>query len=484
MKQSVLGVYCSMPFYTNLKISPNESELSKKRKERTVRNIKKLRRHLSAHFKSSRKKDIDTSTESKTIKIATWNIREFGKSNYKGRKFEEHYYIAEILSHFELIALQEVRSNLRELKDVLRILGPDWDYIATDVTDGKAGNGERMVFLYNINFVSFQNVAGELSLADNDKVRASFGERMKLTSGTTLNLNEEINGVFKGRVAKKGSGYKLAADLEIPLEKSSEVKIATGASLTIKKNTLIKANDKVSLSRAGRGKVEVTVHKKSLTGADYAVRLPPNTLDDSYKQFARSPFIISFKAGWLSLNLCTVHIYYGDSSDKNKLEQRRREIETLTNSLARKAENEFKQDQESFLCVLGDFNIIGKGHPTMDALESNGFEIPEKLKSIPGSNVAKDKAYDQIAFWKPNSKKSYSKLDILGANVFDFFKYVFKDGDEDEYRKEAAYNGLKPSSDYEKWRTYKMSDHLPMWIELRTNFNNEYLNYLEKRNKD
>ena len=49
--------------------------------------------------------------------------------------------------------------------------------------------------------------------------------------------------------------------------------------------------------------------------------------------------------------------------------------------------------------VLGDFNIISKEHETMKALERAGFVVPPKLKTIPGSNVEKDKAYDQIAFW-------------------------------------------------------------------------------------
>jgi hypothetical protein len=28
---------------------------------------------------------------------------------------------------------------------------------------------------------------------------------------------------------------------------------------------------------------------------------------------------------------------------------------------------------------------------------------------------------------------------------------------------------------YKDWRTYQMSDHLPMWIELKTDFSMEYL---------
>jgi hypothetical protein len=186
---------------------------------------------------------------------------------------------------------------------------------------------------------------------------------------------------------------------------------------------------------------------------------------------------MSFQSGWLKLNLCTVHIYYGDASDENKLEQRRSEIEQLVSALAEKAASEFKEDKEAFMGVLGDFNIIGEGHPTMQALESNDFVIPEKLKEIPGSNVKKDMAYDQIAFWKPDQTTQYAKLDILGAGVFDFFEHVYTFNDETLHRAEPVHkNGLKDSSKYSTWRTYKMSDHLPMWIELRTDFSEEYLN--------
>jgi hypothetical protein len=199
-----------------------------------------------------------------------------------------------------------------------------------------------------------------------------------------------------------------------------------------------------------------------------------NVFDDSLRQFARTPFLISFQSGWLKLNLCTVHIYYGDDTDAQKIKQRRSEIEMITKSLAAKAKSEFSQDKEAFLGVLGDFNIIGKDHPTMQALESNDFVIPDELKSIPGSNVKKDKTYDQIAFWNPKRNTEYAKLDILGANVFDFFEHVFKDSDEAEYRAESA-KGLASNTSYSDWRTYKMSDHLPMWIELRTDFGEEYL---------
>ena len=454
-----------MPFYTDLNIRLNDSTAVKSKKQATIANLRRLRTALCTHLDDSR----DESIKGGTVKIATWNIREFGGTSYKGRSFEELYYIAEIISNFDIIALQEVRNDLREFLRLKKILGPNWAYIATDVTDGGPGNKERMVFLYNRNVVFFRNIAGELTLKENAKIRASFGERIRLENGVKVTLPQGTNlsGTYDAYTKTSGTKVKLKEDLEIPLPQNCTLSIPNGSSLVVKKGQ--------EIIRPENGKATVTIPKPTIEGAEYGLRFPENSFDDSLRQFARTPFLLSFQSGWLKLNLCTVHIYYGSESNVNKLTQRKEEIEKLTKALANKAKNEFKLDKESFLGVLGDFNIIGKGHPTMDALESNGFEIPSQLKEIPGTNVKRDKAYDQIAFWKPSRVTDYARLKIVGANVFDFFEHIYREQDEAIYRARGAdQNGLKPGTNFKTWRTYKMSDHLPMWIELQTDFSEEY----------
>ena len=267
----------------------------------------------------------------------------------------------------------------------------------------------------------------------------------------------------------KDGTRKLDSDLEIPLPGGSILELPEGSALVVTRNTIAQS--------PGRGKAQVSI-PRGIKGESYRLRFPQETFDDSLRQFARTPYMLSFETGWLRLNLCTVHIYYGDSSDASKLEQRRSEIQLLTKALAGKAKDAFKRDSQSFLGVLGDFNIIGAGHPTMQALESNGFAVPQELKSIPGTNVSRDKAYDQIAFWMPPKITGFSRIDISAANVFDYYNHVFTMDDEAIYRAEAG-NGLKPGSRYTTWRTYKMSDHLPMWVELRTDFSDEYLEIIE-----
>jgi hypothetical protein len=49
------------------------------------------------------------------LMLATWNLREFGESKFELRGKEPIYYIAEIISSFDLVAIQEVRKDLSSL---------------------------------------------------------------------------------------------------------------------------------------------------------------------------------------------------------------------------------------------------------------------------------------------------------------------------------------------------------------------------------
>lgn len=147
-----------MPFYSRLAYDVRDD----KERTKVVSKLLSLRRRLDRHLPS---KDADDN-----LVLATWNIRDFDKANRRGygkRLPESLYYIAEIISRFDFVAVQEV-NRLREWEKVMQILGSKWDYIATDVTDPKlGGNGERMVFAYDTRKVSFQNIAGEIVLPTN-----------------------------------------------------------------------------------------------------------------------------------------------------------------------------------------------------------------------------------------------------------------------------------------------------------------------------
>jgi endonuclease/exonuclease/phosphatase family metal-dependent hydrolase len=98
-----------------------------------------------------------------TLLLGTWNLREFDSATWGARIEESYAYIAEIIERFDLVAVQEVRS-LAALHHLLERLDPNWSYIVSDVTEGKAGNQERLAYLYDTRKVRFLGMAGELVL--------------------------------------------------------------------------------------------------------------------------------------------------------------------------------------------------------------------------------------------------------------------------------------------------------------------------------
>jgi endonuclease/exonuclease/phosphatase family metal-dependent hydrolase len=72
--------------------------------------------------------------------------------------------IAAIVSRFDVVAVQEVRRDTTALRALLAALGPHWRFLSSDVTEGDAGNDERLVFLYDTRRVTPSGLVGELVL--------------------------------------------------------------------------------------------------------------------------------------------------------------------------------------------------------------------------------------------------------------------------------------------------------------------------------
>lgn len=121
--------------------------------KRTSANLRELRQQLDT--------EIPRRSIFETLLLATWNIQAFGASS---RTEESLWYIAEILSRFDLIAVQEVKRDLGELDRVCRLLGPWWRYLVTDSSEGDGGNDERLAFLFDTRKVRFGGMAGEIVL--------------------------------------------------------------------------------------------------------------------------------------------------------------------------------------------------------------------------------------------------------------------------------------------------------------------------------
>ena len=403
-------------------------------KVRVVERLLDLRKQLN--------EQVPEKTATQTLLLATWNIREFGDN----RLPESSYYIAEIIDHFDIVVIQEVNSKeLGGLESVLAILGDNWSYVMSDGVEGSAGGNEAMAFVYNTNKVKFTGLAGEIVLPD-----------------TKL-----MNGV----------------------------------------------------------------------------------------QFARTPFMVSFRAGWFDFKLCTVHIYYGKDTVKGIYQRRLQEIKTVSDFLLKRQES----DDVSYI-LLGDFNIPDTQGEYFNALveersktkggkekTKDKFFIPEEIRKHP-TDLGKVSHYDQIAFslklernmvlydddkqqagafnftesvfkpedWEvylPFYQESYDKMvakekETIKKNLDkyaqDMEKYEEKckkyEQDRAEYEKlneeyKKTRQGTKPKaptkpkeptkpktecSPAEKlftgsWRTFQMSDHLPLWVELKIDFSDQYL---------
>lgn len=344
-----------MPFYQDLKYQP------KRYADAAIDNRWVCDRILDLRQKLRR---IPERQLRGTLVLGTWNIRDFDDNKFgQGpRREESFHYIAEVLSRFDLCAVQEINDNLGPLQRVLRLMGPSYDYMVTDVTMGDSGNNERLAFVFDKRKILFRNIVGELVLPD-----------------------------------QRGAG---------PI-----------------------------------------------------------------KQLARTPMLASFQAGWFKFTICTSHIYYGKDS-RNSPEYKRRvgEIASIAKILAGRHDKE----NENYI-FLGDFNVVDRRDDTFLALQDAGFVVPDNIHS---SNMGLNKDYDQIAL-----RVRKGQMRELSSGVFDWRSAVYRDEDFVKYQpvvtsKDEDGKPIDPDKaekHYQSWRTWQMSDHLPIWVELEVDFSDDYL---------
>jgi hypothetical protein len=113
----------------------------------------------------------------RNLLVATWNLRVFGDLTEKWqaeegdspkRDLRSLRAIAEIISRFDVVAIQEVRGNIKALRHMLKALGEHWGLIMTDVTLGARGNNERMAFVFDTRRIRTSGLAGELVIPDDE----------------------------------------------------------------------------------------------------------------------------------------------------------------------------------------------------------------------------------------------------------------------------------------------------------------------------
>ena len=109
--------------------------------------------------------------------VGTWNLREFGgltprwfsgAGDTPKRDWCAVACIAEVVSRFDVVAVQETQRSTTALRAVLGRLGSGWQVICSDVTEGPDGNGERLAYLYNGARVTPSGLVGEIVLPAQD----------------------------------------------------------------------------------------------------------------------------------------------------------------------------------------------------------------------------------------------------------------------------------------------------------------------------
>jgi len=284
--------------------------------------------------------------------IATWNIRGFasltrewtaGEDDSPKRDLRGLLAIGEIVRRFDVIALQELKGDLRALRDLMKWLGPNWAFLMTDVTAGPQGNGERMAYLFD-----------------------------------------------RRRVELSG----LACELVVPQEWLDEIR--------------------------------------------------PDALQ---RQFARTPYAVSFRSGPSTFILATLHVTYGASAAG-----RIPELRGIARWMRKWADNTSAWSQS--LIALGDFNIDRRGDPLWQAFTSTGLTTPPDLDAVPRSifshaeSPSTNKHYDQIAWFEGDDGKAQLNMTYRRGGYVDFLPFVYRELD---LSKSAV--------------SYRVSDHYPLWVE-------------------
>ncbi|HSW00781.1 MAG TPA: endonuclease/exonuclease/phosphatase family protein [Sedimentisphaerales bacterium] len=110
--------------------------------------ISRLRKHKKLRGIPKREKD--------KFLVATWNVANLGAQQ---RRNPDRTIIAEIMSWFDIIAVQECRENFADLFAIQNELAKSYRIVMSDV----AGNDERMAFVYDSRKLTVLEEIGEIA---------------------------------------------------------------------------------------------------------------------------------------------------------------------------------------------------------------------------------------------------------------------------------------------------------------------------------
>ena len=179
------------------------------------------------------------------------------------------------------------------------------------------------------------------------------------------------------------------------------------------------------------------------------IRKPGKKKDDEWLPaitWWRSPYMASFRAGRFDFVLLSAHVRWGGSSGAGK-EGRRAALEELADWVDKRRRSRNVKDKD--MIVMGDLNIPKKGDRLYKAITKHGLVAHPKILGEQGTNLERNKRYDQIFYYEDNAGR------ISDAGSVDFY-----------CGSHAPLYGKSPGISKLKF-TFQMSDHLPLWIELK-----------------
>ncbi len=173
----------------------------------------------------------------------------------------------------------------------------------------------------------------------------------------------------------------------------------------------------------------------------------------------RKPYIGSFKAGNFDFALIAVHLQWGTKKG------RKREIEELAKWIQTFQKDEYRVDRD--VIAVGDFNIQSFRSDLYKAATEYGLAAPKSIIKLDhGSNLAGNKRYDQILHHPTLTGSVFSEH----GGVVDFYK--------------GNHRGLAPYKNLTKPQfTFELSDHLPLWVQLKVDVAGESLDQLISKRK-
>lgn len=167
----------------------------------------------------------------------------------------------------------------------------------------------------------------------------------------------------------------------------------------------------------------------------------------------RSPYMASFRAGSFDFVMIAAHIRWG-AGDKARIAP----LTAMADWINKRRKQKHNVDDD--IILVGDFNIPKEDDPLFKAITKRGLRIPENLRGAHGSNLKRDKRYDQILYHADNTQAFTGE-----AGVLDFYAKDFR----------PLYPGVQKTKTQ---FTYELSDHLPLWAELDVDNDDEVVDQI------